>query len=102
MCGAARAASPDVPALPQAPLLDTEATLLIDHGQAQVGEADRLLEQGVGANNNAGLTGGNRRDCLPPTVGAERPGEQGHAQAERCQQLTNGGRVLACQEVRRR
>ena len=40
------------------PLLDAEAVLLVDHDQAQVGELDLLLDQGVGADDDAGVAGG--------------------------------------------
>ena len=39
-----------------AALLDPEAVLLVDDHQAQVGEADPLLEQGVGPDHHAGPT----------------------------------------------
>jgi hypothetical protein len=38
-------------------LLDPEPVLLVDHHQAEVVELDRLLEQGMGADHDAGLTG---------------------------------------------
>jgi len=41
-------------------LLDAEAVLLIDHGQTEVCELDRLLQQGVRADGDVYLTAGDR------------------------------------------
>ena len=38
-------------------LLHAEPVLLVDHDQAQVGELDLLLEQGVGADDDPGVAG---------------------------------------------
>ena len=40
------------------PLLDPEPVLLVDHDQAEVREADPVLEQRVGADHDAGLAAG--------------------------------------------
>ena len=43
-------------------LADAEAVLLVDDGQAEVAEGDVLLEERVGADEDGGLAGGERRE----------------------------------------
>ena len=48
------------------PLLDAEPVLLVDDDQAEVGEGDLLLEQGVGADDDAGLAARDPQHRLLP------------------------------------
>ena len=43
-------------------LADAEAVLLVDDGEAEVAEGDVLLEEGVGADEDGDLAGGQRRE----------------------------------------
>jgi hypothetical protein len=45
-------------------LADAEAVLLVDHGDRERGELDGLLDQGVGADDELGLPGGERGEQL--------------------------------------
>ena len=58
-------------------LLDAEAVLLVDDDQAEVGELHVLLEQGVGADHDAGLAAGRLRERGAAGGGVQRPGQQG-------------------------
>ena len=54
-------------------LLDAEAVLLVDDDQAEVGEVDALVEQGVGADDDArprpdAIVGQRARAGPPPTA----------------------------------
>ena len=60
-------------------LLHPEPVLLVDHHQAQVGELDLLLEQGVGADHDPGVAGEHVGQRGSPGGRPDRPGEQGHA-----------------------
>ena len=60
-------------------LLHPEPVLLVDHHQPEVGELDLLLEQGVGADHDAGVAGEHVGQRRPPGGRPDRPGEQGHA-----------------------
>ena len=59
-------------------LLDAEPVLLVDHDQPEVGELHLLLEQRVGADDDARLAAGRLCECLPARRGVERPGQQRH------------------------
>ena len=50
------------------PLLDAEAVLLVDHDRAERGEVDALLDEGVGADGDVDLAGGQPGED-PPAVG---------------------------------
>ena len=74
-------------------LRDAEAVLLVDHGQGQIGELDRLLNERVRAHDDpaarepeqpfAGGRRGQKLERLTPFTGGERPGQQRHSVAER-------------------
>ena len=72
-------------------LFHAEPVLLVDHHQAQVGELDLVLEQGVGADHDAGVAGEHVGQRRAPGGRPGRAGEQGHA-----------GRVLGRAELARR
>ena len=57
-------------------LLDAEAVLLVDHDQAEVEELDLLLEQRVGADDDAGLAGGQPGQRLGALGLGHRAGQQ--------------------------
>ncbi len=59
-------------------LLDAEPVLLVDDDQAQVGELDRVLQQGVGADHEARDPLGDVGQGGPPGRRTLGPGEQGH------------------------
>ena len=61
------------------PLLDAEAVLLVDDDEAEVGELHVLLEQGVGADHEAGLAARSVEHRLGPGGLRHRAGEQDHA-----------------------
>ena len=54
------------------PLLDAEAVLLVDDDRAERGEVDALLDEGVGADGDVDLAGGQPGEDAPP-VGGARP-----------------------------
>ena len=89
-------------------LRDAEPVLLVDHGQPQVGEADALLDERLGAHeqqaaaaaHERGVSGALReRERLAPFRRADAAGEQHHVVAERLQQGAQGRRVLAGEQV---
>ena len=88
--------------LEKSALLDPEAMLLVDHGEPEVGEGDRLLEQGVGPDDDTGLAVGDRLARVAPTLGRERAREERHRHAEVAEQRIERRRVLAREQVRRR
>ena len=57
-------------------LLDAEPVLLVDHDQAEVGELDPLVEQRVGADDDAGRAGGDLGQRRAAGRRAERAGDQ--------------------------
>ena len=57
-------------------LLDAEAVLLVDDDEAQVGEGHALRQQGVGADDDAGVTTRGLGERAAPRGGALRAGEQ--------------------------
>lgn len=62
-------------------LLDPEAVLFVDDDQAQVVEPDLVLDQGVGADHDAGLAGDEVEERLAACRDAHRTGEQHHLRA---------------------
>ena len=63
-------------------LFDAEAVLLVDDDERQIGELDVLLEQGVRADDDAGLTAGDLEQRLLSLGRGLTAGEQGHAGAD--------------------
>ena len=59
-------------------LLDAEPVLLVDDDQPEVGEPDVLLEQGMRADDDAGVAGEHVGERLAPRGDALGSGEQGH------------------------
>ena len=57
-------------------LLDSEAMLLVDHGQAEPLELDLVLDQGVRADDERGAAVANRGERLAALAGAGGAGEQ--------------------------
>ena len=93
-------------------LLDAEAVLLVDDDEAEVGELDALLEQRVGADDDAGPALGDLGARLALRRGLERAGEQGDAgaggvavelagAAERAEQLADAAGVLGGEDLGR-
>ena len=60
------------------PLLHPEAVLLVDDHEGEVAELDDVLEQGVRADDDAGLTGDDRQHGLLAGGPAHAAGEQRH------------------------
>jgi len=60
------------------PLLDTEPVLLVNHHQAEVGEVDTLVQQGVRAEDDAGGTAAHLAQRPAAGRRAQRPGDQLH------------------------
>jgi hypothetical protein len=60
-------------------LLHAEPVLLVDDHQAEVGELDLLLQQGMRADHDPGVAGKGVRQRRTPGRRADRPGEQRHA-----------------------
>ena len=88
---------------------DTEAMLLVDDGQAEVGEPDRVLHEGVGADDDQAARPSASRgrdgrakqlDRFAALRSRQRPRKQRHVMAERLQQSRQCLRVLARQKVR--
>ena len=86
-------------------LLDAEPVLLVDDDEPEVGELDALLQQGVGADDDAGAAVGDLGAGLPAGGGLQRAGEQGDpgavggavelaGAAERAEQLPDAAGVL--------
>ena len=63
-------------------LLDAEAVLLVDDDQAEVGELDGVLEQRVGADDDAGVAADDVEQRRAPGRGRLRAGEQRDPGAE--------------------
>ena len=59
-------------------LLDAEAVLLVDDDHAEAGEFDRVLQQRMGADDDARIACGDLVANLPFLSRAHRTGEQGH------------------------
>ena len=89
------------------PLLHAEAVLLVDHDHAEAVELDRLLDEGVGADEHVDLAGRQRRQHPLALLAGDAVGEQldgegplaeqrravvGHADA--LQQRAHAGEVL--------
>jgi hypothetical protein len=58
-------------------LFDAEAVLLVDDDQAEVGEVDTLVEQGVGTDDNARPARGDLGQRPAARRRAQRTGQQG-------------------------
>ena len=54
----------------QGPLLDAEAVLLVDHGHAERREGDAVVDEGVGADDDVDLAGGQGGGELAAAGGA--------------------------------
>ena len=86
----------------QVPLLHTEAMLLVDHHEAKVEKLHVVLQQGVGADDDARLTGGRAQErrallCHRQLSGDERGGEK-RAQLG-AEHLLHGAQVLSGQHL---
>ena len=77
MCSTCGASDAGRLAVERAPLVDAEAVLLVDHGDGQAVELDRLLDQRVGADEQLQLPGGQLAEEVGAAPGRCRPGEQG-------------------------
>ena len=86
-------------------MVDAEAMLLVDDDEAEGGELDALGEQGVGADHDPGLPGGDVEQGLAAGGGALGAGEQAHpcrlgrgdelaGAAELAEELEHGAVVL--------
>ncbi len=86
-------------------LLNTEAVLLVNHGEPKTAEGHRRLDQRVGADDRMQRAIGKTAHHLL-TVGPRRaPRQQSHRKArlrERCEELAQSAIVLLCQDLRRR
>ena len=85
-----------------ATLVDTEAVLLVDHDQTEVGEGHRFLDERVGADDDVRLARSDGLERLGLDVGLERAGQEGHADPELGQQRPDGLEVLTREQVGRR
>ena len=75
-----------------AALLDAEPVLLVDHDQAEIGEADPLLEQGVGPDDDPGPAVRDGLERVARPGGAQRAGQQRDRDPERLEQVAEGRR----------
>ena len=91
-------------------LFDAEPVLLVDDDKAQVGEVDALLQQGVGADDDAGAALGDVGAPLAAGSGLLRAGEQDDPRAgrvavelagtpQRAEQLADAAGVLGGQDL---
>ncbi len=91
-------------------LLDAEPVLLVDDDEPELGEADLVLDERVGAHDDAGRPRLHVQQCLAPGRRAERPGEQRDARgvvgrvelpgaAERAEQGAQRAGVLGGQHL---
>ena len=82
--------------------MHAEAVLLVDDGKPEALEFDRLLHEGVGADDAADLPGGDRRAPRRALTPLQAGGQQRHADAERLQQPAKRREVLLGENLRRR
>ena len=82
--------------------MDAEAVLLVDHHQAEVAEIDALLEDGVGADDEVDVAGGEPGDGLLALAAALAAGEHGDAHAGGVGKRGDGAGVLADEQLGRR
>ena len=82
-------------------LLHAEAVLLVDDDEAEIGELDRLLDQGVGPDHDPRLPGPDLLERVPPAVRREGPGQQRHRHADAVEEPGHRPEVLAGEQVRR-
>ena len=82
-------------------LADAEPMLFVDDGQGQAVEADGVLEQGVGADGDLGVTGGQGGQLLAPLAVGVAAGEQDGDDAGRLQQGAELFVMLAGQDFGR-
>jgi len=75
--------------------------LLVDDDEAQVGIADPLGEEGVRPDDDRRPPVGDRVEGVGGARAGERARQQRHGEAERLQEVAQGRRVLAGQEVGR-
>ena len=78
-----------------------EAVLLVDHGQSQALEGDRALDEGVGADDTAGLAALHRRGGFQPRLALDRAREEHRAHAERLEEPADGHEVLLGEDLGR-
>ena len=81
-------------------LTDTEAMLLIDDRQPQLGETYSLLKQRMGADGQLRTAGGNRSDRLAFVLCFQTAGQPGDGNAQWRQQLRELAKVLLGEDLR--
>ena len=82
-------------------LLHAEAVLLVDDDEAEIGELDRLLDQGVRPDHDPCLPRADLLERVPPAVRGEGPGQQRHRHADPVEQPGDRPEMLAGEQVRR-
>ena len=82
-------------------LLHAEAVLLVDDDQTEIGELDRLLDQGVCPDHDPRLPRADLLERVPPAVRREGPGQQRHRYADPVEQPGDRPEMLAGKQVRR-
>ena len=82
-------------------LADAETVLFVDDGQGQPVEADGVLEQGVGADGDLGVTRGEGGQLLAPLAIGVAAGQQDRAEAPAFQQRAQLLVMLARQDFGR-
>ena len=82
-------------------LADAEAVLLVDDGEAEVGEGDVLLEEGVGADDDRGLAGGEGRELGRALAALVAAGQEVEADAGGLGEGREGEEVLAGEDLGR-
>ena len=87
--------------LERAALVHPEPVLLVDDDEAEVRERDRVLDERVGADDDARLARRDRLERLGLHVGLERAGQQRHPEPDALEQRADGLEVLAGEQVGR-
>ena len=82
-------------------LRDPELVLLVDHHQPQVGEANRLGEHGVSAQQHVDVAGRQGREQVGPGRPVGASGQQSEPHPQRLQQPRRGLRMLVAERLRR-
>ena len=101
---------PGPPRRQRSALLHAETVLLIDDDESEVGEVDRVLEQGMGAHDDACFATRDGGELLASLLGRLGAREIGHARAdvtgaqqprlrERAQQAANGPQMLLREDL---
>ena len=82
-------------------LLHAEAVLLVDDHEAEIGEFDRLLDQGVRPDHDPRLARPDLLERVPPALRREGPGQQRHRHPDAVEESGDRPEVLASEQVRR-